>query len=98
MSTTLHAKPKTIAVDEYDYCGFRFLASALAGATVVSGTVSVLPAAGLTLGSQNAIVTPAADGVYAWITGVTPGSYVVTFKIVCSDNSRPIRNYPVRVE
>lgn len=95
---THHAARKTIAVGEKDYIGFRFQADDLAGgSTVASGTVAVSPATGLTLGSGTALLS-GTDGVFAWITGVTAGDYVVTFTVTFSDTKVLVRRYPVRVE
>ena len=96
---TLHAEPKTIAVGEKDYIGFRFQGDDLPdGVTVQSGTVAVSPATGLTLDSGTALITDDNDGAYAWVTGVTAGTYTVTFTITFSDTKVLVRRYPVRVE
>jgi hypothetical protein len=79
-------------VGEVDKVGFRFQGADLpAGVTVVSGTVAVSPSSGLTPGSETALVTPDSDGVYAWVTAVTAGTYDVMFTIVFSDTPRALK-------
>jgi len=90
---------RSLRIGEKDYIGFRFQADDLpAGVTVVSGTVAVSPASGLTLGSGTALLTSGNDGAYAWVTAVTAGTYDVTFTITFSDTKILKRVYRIRVE
>lgn len=96
--SAIHAE-RVMYVGERDYIGFSFQGGDLpAGVTVLSGTVAVSPAPGLTLDSATAIVTTDNDGAYAWVAAVTAGTYEVTFTIVFSDTKSLVRRYRVRVD
>jgi hypothetical protein len=86
-------------IGEIDYVGFRFRGEDLpTGVTVVSATVAVSPATGLTLHSTTALITTLpADGAYAWLTAVTAGEYDVTFTVIFSDTKDLKRVYRVIV-
>jgi hypothetical protein len=89
---------RTLRIGEKDYIGFRFQGDDMpSGVTVASGTVAVSPATGLTLGSGTAVLS-GTDGVYAWVTAVTAGTYEVKFTVLFSDTKSLIRVYRVRVE
>jgi len=96
--STIHAE-RTLYIGEKDYVGFLFQGDDLpAGVTISSGTVTVSPATGLTLGSGIAILTSDSYGAYAWVTAVTAGIYEVKFSLIFSDTKILIRTYRVRVE